>query len=209
MREIITKIKKPALVAKRRDQIMKAAMALFRKNGYHGTTMRQICEKSKVNRGSFYDYFGGKEDILVYIYKQMMYPEGNSDRAFRKVNISGWDDLEPYIRAVLSVSWNRHKHRIQLLYRETISLDKRTLQEVIGIESDYIKSVADNLRKGLGLPAVTQGLEIMANTMVYINSFIPLRGWNMLDLDQDKILDFVTEMLMLKLKDMRSPVRAG
>ncbi|MBW2177291.1 MAG: helix-turn-helix transcriptional regulator, partial [Deltaproteobacteria bacterium] len=52
--DISTNIKKPALVTKRREQILQAALDLFRKKGYHGTSIRQICEKSKVNRASIY-----------------------------------------------------------------------------------------------------------------------------------------------------------
>lgn len=203
MRKITTKIKKPELVASRREQIMAAALFLFRKNGYHATTMRKICEKSKVNRASIYDYFRSKEDILVYIYKQMMYSEGKFDEAFPDVNISGWKDLEPFIRKLISYSWNINRHGIQLLYRETISLDKKTKREVLGLESDYIKWVAENLRKGLGLPSITKELEIMANTMVYFNHYIPMRGWNMKHIDQEQIVDFVVEMLMIKLKHLR------
>ena len=204
MREIKTRIKKPSLIAKRREQIMQTAMVLFRKKGYHKTTMREICALSKVNRGSFYDYFESKEDILVYIYKQMMYQEGDFEKSLPKEKISRREDLEPYLRALLSAAWNRDKHPIQLLYRETISLDKRSKKDVLKIESEYVRIVADNLRKGLGLSVISQELEILANMVVFIDAFFPLRGWNMHHLDQGKILDFVTDMFMVKLKGMRS-----
>ena len=204
MREIITNIKKPELVARRREQIMQTALVLFRKNGYHATNMREICAKAKVNRGSFYDYFRSKEDILVYIYQQMFDRQKNSEKIQREVNISRWKDLGPYIKSVLSKSWNRNKHRIQLMYRETISLDPKTLQEVLKAESSYVKRVAENLRKGLGLAAVTEELEIIANAMVFFNAFVPLRGWNIAHLDQEKTLSFVTDMLMMRLRKLKN-----
>ncbi len=206
MREIMTRIKKPELVAKRRIQIMKAAMDLFRKRGYHATTMREICDKSRVNRGSFYDYFGSKEDILVYIYKEMMSGGGNFNQTSREINISGWNELSQFIRSLIFVSWNKNKNPIQLLYRETISLDKKTMQEVMRIESDYVKWVAEKLRQGLNLPSINQKLEVIANSIVYFNSFIPLRGWNMRHLNQRKILDLIADMFMSKLKDLKTPV---
>jgi AcrR family transcriptional regulator len=207
LREIMTSIKKPDLIAKRREQIMMAAMDLFRNQGYHATTMRQICEKSEVNRGSFYDYFGSKEDILVYIFKQMMYRSGDFDKAFAKINISRFKDLEPYIRSVIDISWNINGDLIQLLYRETNSLDPETLRAVLRIESDFTKYVANNLRLGLKRPAVTKELEMMANTIIYIHAFMPLRGWNMGHLDKTEILDFIVDMLMLKLKKLKSDLK--
>lgn len=203
MREIKSKIKKPALINKRREQIMESAMVLFRKKGYQKTTMREICELSKVNRGSFYDYFEGKEDILIYIYKQMMYQEGDFEKSLPKEKISGWEDLDPYLRSLLSAAWNRDKRPIQLLYRETISLDTKSRKDVLRIESEYVQIVAENLRKGLGLSALSEELEILANSLVFIDSFFPLRGWNMHHLDQKKVLDVVTDMFMMKLIDLR------
>ncbi len=203
MREILTNIKKPELVARRRHQIMRTAMELFRKNGYHATTMRQICAKSRVNMGSFYDYFGGKEDILVYIYKEMMYEAGSFDGLIDR-DVFGWDDLEPFLRTIFLESWNKNKNSIQLMYRETIALDKNTLRAVMKIESDFVKWVAEKLRKGLGRPAVTRELEILANSIVYLNSFIPLRGWNMQHIDQKKILDSLVGMFMTKLEKLRT-----
>lgn len=203
MREIKTNIKKPALITKRREQIIQAAMVLFRKKGYQRTTMREICEKSKVNRGSFYDYFGSKEDILVFIYKQMMYLNGNFEISLQDENISDWDDLEPYIRSNLSVAWKKNKHRIQILYREIGSLGQKTMMDIFKIESEYVRLVAENLRKGLGVPAVTQELEILANIIIYIDSFFPIRSWNMHHLDQERILNFVIEMIMMKLKNLK------
>ncbi len=203
MREILTNIKKPELVAKRRHQILRTAIELFRKNGYHATTMREICARSRVNMGSFYDYFGGKEDILVYIYKEMMYESGSFDDLLIGREVSGWGDLEPFLRAVLLESWNKNKKSIQLMYRETIALDKNTLQAVMKIESDFVKWVAEKLRRGVGIPRVTRELEILANSIVYFNSFIPLRGWNMHHIDQKKILDCLVGMFMKRLQELR------
>jgi AcrR family transcriptional regulator len=202
LREILTNIKTPELVAKRRHQILRTAMELFRKNGYHATTMREICARSRVNMGSFYDYFGSKEDILVYIYKEMLYETGSFDGLLGK-DVHGWEDLEPFLRAILLESWNKNKKSIKLMYRETIALDKNTLRAVMKIESDFVKWVAEKLRRGVGMSRVTKELEILANSIVYLNSFIPLRGWNMHHIDQKKILDSLLGMFMGKLEQLR------
>jgi AcrR family transcriptional regulator len=207
MREIVSNIKKPELVAKRREQIITAAMDLFRKQGYHATTMRQICEKSGVNRGSFYDYFGGKEDLLIYIYRHMMYRDGDLGQSFAKIDISKFKELKPFIKETVDASWTRNKDLIQLLYQESKMLDPETLRVTLRIASDYVKWFAESLRQGLKLPAVTEELEIMANAIVYLHAFISLRGWNMKNLDLGKISDFIVDMLMLKLKEMRSEAK--
>ncbi|MBN1380323.1 MAG: TetR/AcrR family transcriptional regulator [Deltaproteobacteria bacterium] len=207
MGEFISHIKKPELIAKRREQIISAAMDLFRKQGYYATTMRQICTASKVNRGSFYDYFSNKEDILVHIFKTKMYSSGDFKKTFAERHISGPRDLRPFIRHILNVSWNRNGDVIKLLFRETIALDSEFLRMVLNVESAYTKWLADNFRRGLKLPAVTKELEMAANSMAFFCSFVPLRGWNMRDLDKTELLDFITDMLMARLKILKSEFR--
>jgi len=205
MREISTNIKKPELVAKRRQKISEVAMDLFLKNGYHGTTVRQICEASGVNRASIYDYFASKEDILVYLYKNVVdYSEGDKQKNFPETSIHAWKDIEPFIRSVIDNSWIKKEKTIQMLYKETMSLDPDSLLQVGAIESNYVKWVAENLRKGIGLQTVTEELEIVANAIVFFNAFRPLRGWNMSHLGKDKILDVVVKMLMSKLKTFKT-----
>ena len=203
MKEIATSIKKPELVAKRREQIKKAAIELFLKNGFHGTTMRQICDASGVNRASIYDYFASKDDILIYLYKDVFYYYGEAKKSFMQLNIRTLNDLETYVRGLIEESWDRNRDTIKLLYRETIALDQNTMKQVMKIESDFIKLVAENLRKGLGLPTVTRELEIMANAITFIDAFVPLRGWNMHHMKEQEIFDFAVDMIMRKLKALK------
>ncbi|MGK7346115.1 MAG: TetR/AcrR family transcriptional regulator [Candidatus Nitrospinota bacterium M3_3B_026] len=48
----------------RREQILKAAAALFSRKGFHKTTMRDICRKTRLSPGAVYRYFKSKEDII-------------------------------------------------------------------------------------------------------------------------------------------------
>jgi AcrR family transcriptional regulator len=59
-----SKVDDAALVAKRRSQILGAAIELFGQRGYYGTTIREIAERAGVSTGLVYQYFGDKEDVL-------------------------------------------------------------------------------------------------------------------------------------------------
>ena len=85
------------------------------------------------------------------------------DGASPDVKISDWKDMEHFLKVLMSNAWNRDKKNIQILYRETTSLDKKTMLEVLKLESDFIKWVAENLRAGLGLPSTSLKLEMIAN----------------------------------------------
>jgi AcrR family transcriptional regulator len=45
--------------------IVEAAYRLFLRNGYHGTSMRDIAEAAGIALGGIYNHFGTKEDIYV------------------------------------------------------------------------------------------------------------------------------------------------
>lgn len=52
--------------AKTRAEIQKQALRLFRKKGYHNTTIEQVAEAAEVSPSTFFRYFSTKEDLVVY-----------------------------------------------------------------------------------------------------------------------------------------------
>lgn len=50
--------------SKRREQIVEAAFRLFSDQGYHGTTVGDICDELGVGKGVFYWYFESKEALF-------------------------------------------------------------------------------------------------------------------------------------------------
>ena len=46
------------------DAILASAISVFRRHGYHGTSMDQIAEQLLMTKGSLYYYFRDKEEIL-------------------------------------------------------------------------------------------------------------------------------------------------
>src|ERR1044072_6003288 len=47
--------------------LVQAAMALWRTNGYAGTTVADICKAAGVSKALFYFYFPRKEDVLFEV----------------------------------------------------------------------------------------------------------------------------------------------
>jgi AcrR family transcriptional regulator len=54
----------------RRRQILDAALALFARHGYAGTTTKAIARDAGITEGLIYHYFGGKAELLVELAKQ-------------------------------------------------------------------------------------------------------------------------------------------
>lgn len=54
-----------------REQIVRAALELFREHGYERTTMRAIAERAEVSVGNAYYYFKSKEELVQQFYDQL------------------------------------------------------------------------------------------------------------------------------------------
>ena len=51
-----------------RTEIIRAAHNLFIKQGYHGTSMRQIASQADIALGGLYNHFEGKEDVFRAVF---------------------------------------------------------------------------------------------------------------------------------------------
>ena len=52
-------------VSDARQRLIDAAIDLIGRHGYAGTTVDSICDKARVNKGSFYHFFQSKDDLVV------------------------------------------------------------------------------------------------------------------------------------------------
>ena len=50
----------------KREHILKAAIELFTKKGFEMTNVESIARKAKIAKGTFYNFFEKKEDVLLY-----------------------------------------------------------------------------------------------------------------------------------------------
>lgn len=60
-------VKDEKLIAKRRRQMVKAAVRLFIEKGFHRTTTREIAREAGFSIGTLYEYIRKKEDILYLV----------------------------------------------------------------------------------------------------------------------------------------------
>lgn len=51
--------------AERRQELIHAAVVVFSERGYHGATMEAVAQCAGVSKGSIYDYFNSKQELLT------------------------------------------------------------------------------------------------------------------------------------------------
>src|SRR5690625_2599324 len=65
--EVVSSIKDRELVEKRRNQMIRGAITLFKEKGFHRTTTREIAKESGFSIGTLYEYIRTKEDVLFLV----------------------------------------------------------------------------------------------------------------------------------------------
>ncbi len=74
--------------AKKKKEILDAAIQCFAEKGFHSTSMQDVCRAAGMSPGSLYRYFASKDDIIIAIVEEER-REGDEFTNY----ISGNDDL--------------------------------------------------------------------------------------------------------------------
>lgn len=82
----------------KRKMIIDAALKLFAAKGYHSTSIQEIVEKCEIAKGSFYNYFKSKEELLISIFKY--FHETAKSSLLKVENDSSLTEREKYITQI-------------------------------------------------------------------------------------------------------------
>lgn len=66
------RISREVLAEHQRDRILGAAVEVFAKRGYQGTTVDHLVAASHIGVGSFYERFANKEDCFLAVYERVV-----------------------------------------------------------------------------------------------------------------------------------------
>ena len=90
------KSRKKKVTAKRREQILKAALEVFTQKGYAAATIPEIAKAADVAAGTIYLYYPSKRELFVSVIKNFIItppllklinkiPQGDMDNVFREI----------------------------------------------------------------------------------------------------------------------------
>ncbi|WP_114745893.1 TetR/AcrR family transcriptional regulator [Falsibacillus pallidus] len=121
---------------KRRDQMIRGAVALFKKKGFHRTTTREIASAAGFSIGTLYEYIRTKEDIL-YLVCDSIYDQVR-DR------LQGMDTSQGTLESLrLGIAYyfkimDEMQDEVLVMYQEVKSLTKDALPYVLKKELEMV-----------------------------------------------------------------------
>ncbi|HSE83201.1 MAG TPA: TetR/AcrR family transcriptional regulator [Thermodesulfobacteriota bacterium] len=208
-KKIESQIKDKKLVETRRREIVKAAVDLFIKKGFHKTTVREIAQKFGMSIGTMYEYIRTKEDILYLVCD---YIHSNVREKVRpSLTISGnfVETLKRAIYAYVTVI-DEMQDYVVFLYQETKSLNYEARKYIFRAEEEMTQIFEEILVRGVEEGAFSidkKDLSLVAHNIMVMGHMWAFRRWVLQkDYSLERYIRTQTSLVLNGLKaDIKSP----
>lgn len=135
-KEIPASVKDERLVKKRRSQMIKGAVSLFKQKGFHRTTTREIAQASGFSIGTLYEYIRTKEDVL-YLVCDSIYDEVSEQLSRMDVDKGTLHSLKLGISHYFKVI-DEMQDEVLVMYQEAKALSNEALPYVLKKELEMV-----------------------------------------------------------------------
>ncbi|MFJ5759432.1 TetR/AcrR family transcriptional regulator [Neobacillus sp. NPDC093182] len=211
-REVQASVKDERLVQRRRDQMIKGAVSLFKEKGFHRTTTREIAKAAGFSIGTLYEYIRTKEDVLYLV----------CDSIYDHVSELLQEDLEHkqgtldslkhgianYFRVI-----DEMQEEILVMYQEAKSLTKDALPYVLKKENEmaamFEKLITLCVENG-ELNLTEMQIKILSHTIIVEGQMWSFRRWTLQKLfTLEEYIEMQTEYLFLGINGVSQSLQKG
>jgi len=174
--QIVSSVKDARLVQKRRQQMIKAAIQLFKEKGFHRTTTREIARESGFSIGTLYEYIRTKEDVLFLVCESIY--EQVHERLEAAIDLEN-----PSVDHLLDVveAYFRHMDDMQeevvIMYQEVKSLKSDTKEQILQKERDMVGMLERVIVACLSDAISHADAQLMANNIFVQGQMWGFRRW--------------------------------
>jgi TetR/AcrR family transcriptional regulator, cholesterol catabolism regulator len=202
-REVQASVKDERLVQKRRDQMIKGAVALFKQKGFHRTTTREIAKAAGFSIGTLYEYIRTKEDVLYLVCDSIYDHVSERLQQDLKEKQGTLESLKLGIANYFMVI-DELQEEILVMYQEAKSLTKDALPYVLKKEIE----MAGMFEKLLTLCVENGELSLTEKQMKLLSHDIIVKGhmWSFRRWEMQKLfslaeyIELQTELLLSGIK---------
>ncbi|TMN22024.1 TetR/AcrR family transcriptional regulator [Lentibacillus cibarius] len=173
---ILSNVKDAELVEKRRSQMIKGAITLFKEKGFHRTTTREIAKASGFSIGTLYEYIRTKEDVLFLVCNAIYERFRERLEAAIDWNSPPVANLKRVITAYFQLMDDMQEEVI-IMYQEVKSLKKETREYVLTKERDMVSMLENVMVTCLPASSSRQDATLLANNIFVQGQMWGFRRW--------------------------------
>jgi len=178
-----------------REEIVRKAVALFQRQGFHDTTVQDIVDEVGIAKATFYAYLDSKTDVLVQVYEILGREIRQAVRSILDSEGTAAEKLHALIRShVRYMVDSRDLHAVYL--QEKPAFPRKVLVKFRSDEQEFRRMVTDVFKQGNldgSLPTVDPkiaALGLLGMDLGVVQWYRPRGG-----LSADEIADRFFEML--------------
>lgn len=202
-REVQASVKDERLVIKRRDQMIKGAVTLFKQKGFHRTTTREIARAAGFSIGTLYEYIRTKEDVLYlvcdsiydHVSKRLQKDLDNSQGTTESLKLA----IAHYFRVM-----DELQDEVLVMYQEAKSLSKDALPYVLSKEiemASMLETVLNKCVENGELELVDKQVKMIAHNLVVQGQMWGFRRWALQkNYTLEEYIELQTELLFNGIK---------
>ncbi|MDQ0352612.1 AcrR family transcriptional regulator [Alkalibacillus filiformis] len=138
VKEISSSIKDESLIVKRRAQLHKGAVTLFKQKGFHRATTREIAKAAGFSIGTLYEYIRKKEDVL-FLVCDAIYDEVKARmKAVIDTDTTSESSLFQAVESYFQLM-DELQDEVLVLYQELKALPKDAQEYVLNKEKEMLR----------------------------------------------------------------------
>jgi AcrR family transcriptional regulator len=196
-RVVEAKVQSESLVTDRRERIIRAAITVFHRQGYHSTTTADIAREAGLTQSNIYNYVKSKKDVLFLVCDHLAHTyESILDEVGVKYS-DPYTRIVEGLRAITDVM-STYRDEVQLLYNETHSLDKTDRVVILTSISRFIsrfETLVEEYEQVHGSIRVGDR-RLAANFLSFIPAMIALRYWDLVLHDSERAQDEIVRFAL-------------
>ncbi|MDA8138354.1 MAG: TetR family transcriptional regulator [Desulfobacteraceae bacterium] len=159
---------------RKREEIMKAAIRVFSRLGYHQTKVSDIAKELKISTGSFYLYFQNKRELFIDVIDQVFkaivgeaaVAIKGEENYFERMRIRGRVFFENYTR------YNEILNQLRAEIASEEEWPREKLKKIYeGLTNPVIREIKDAIKQGLIRPVDPELLAYTLTGLIEITSF--------------------------------------
>jgi len=201
--------KKDIQSEKTRANIIKAAISLFAKNGFHNTSITEIAKLCKLSKGALYWHFKDKEDLLMAVIEQVKQEWKDVLRKELKRNWSAREKIHRILDLLVKTTLeNKERYVIFIIliaeFTEVDERFERVLREGFMEFFDFIAQIVDEgKREGSIHPDINPHLMAVAFMGIWQGTLLQ---W-LLNRNEVELADLVNCLRSMVFNGLSSPHR--
>ncbi|SFB26101.1 transcriptional regulator, TetR family [Lentibacillus halodurans] len=174
--QVVSSVKDTDLIEKRRNQMIKGAIALFKEKGFHRTTTREIAKESGFSIGTLYEYIRTKEDVLFLVCDAIY------DQVRERLEAAiDWKNptvanLEKVVESYFHLM-DDMQEEVVIMYQEVKSLKQETKEYVLQKERDMVAMLEKMIVTCVPGSILRQDAALIANNIFVQGQMWGFRRW--------------------------------